>query len=131
MGHTWDIQVKIAKGVLILNLLIGAASLIVIRPFIPFIKGLAFGSLIAILNFRLLALTIDKAIKMPPHKAQTYSGSRYIVRFFINAVVIYISLKGEHINALGTIIGLISIKPIILKEGLFNEVKFFKKIFIK
>lgn len=131
MGQTWGIQVKIAKGVLLLNTAIAVFGFFIFKPWVPFLKGLIFGTIIAILNFRLLALTTEKAVKMPPHKAQVYAGTRYAIRYLINAIVLIISLKADYINALGTIIGLISIKPVVLKVGLFNDAKFFKNIFIK
>lgn len=135
MGHTWQLQVKIAKHVVILNLIINivilVASLFVNINAKAFIIGNVFGTLIAILNFRLLALATEKAVTLPPNKAQMYAGIRYVIRYAINISVLFVALKADYINALGTIIGLISIKPVILKEGLFDDKNFFKKIFIK
>lgn len=135
MGHTWELQVKIAKRVLILNLIINIlvliASLFLKINARAFIIGNIFGTLIAILNFRLLALATEKAVTLPPNKAQMYAGIRYVVRYAINIAVLFVALKADYINALGTVVGLISIKPVILREGLFNDINFFKKIFIK
>ncbi len=131
MGSTWDLQVRVAKGILVLNFAISILGLIFLDNPKTFITGIVFGSLIAILNFRLLALTTEKAVKLPEDKARTYAASRYVIRYIISGLVIFVSLKAEHINALGTVIGLISIKPIVFKEGLFNDKNFFKKIFIK
>lgn len=135
MGETWDLQVRIAKNVLILNFIINI--IVLIGSFFfkigvkEFAVGNIFGVLIAILNFRLLALTTEKAVTLPPNKAQTYAGFRYVVRYTITIAVLFIALKADYINALGTVIGLISIKPVVLREGISGDKNFFKKIFIK
>lgn len=129
MGLTWDTQLKIAKGVLITNTIIGIISIFFARPLLPFILGLIFGTLISILNFRLLALSVEKSVELEPAQAQVYAASRYMIRYFIVGLVIYISLRAEYINALGTIIGLLTQKFVILKCEAFNDKSFFKKIF--
>ena len=45
--------------------------------------GLIFGTSIAILAFRLLELSIKKAITMPPNVASTYARSQYMKRYLI------------------------------------------------
>lgn len=129
MGPTWDIQIKVAKGVLILNGLIALVSTFFITPWLPFFMGLLFGSLIGLLNFRLLSLTLEKAVKMPPGKAQAYASSQYFLRYIIMGAVIYISIQADYIHVLGTILGLISIKLVILKTELFSSKEFFQNIF--
>lgn len=129
MGLTWDTQLKVAKGVLIVNAIIGIISLFLIKPPLPFLLGLIFGTIISILNFRLLALTVEKSVKLEPSQAQTYAASRYMIRYFIVGIVLYISIKADYINVLGTIIGIITLKFVILKQEAFNDKEFFKKIF--
>lgn len=131
MGQTWETQLKVAKGVLILNSAIALFGILIFDPWTYFLRGLIFGTLIALLNFRLLALTVEKSVLLPPNRAQIYAGTRYIIRYIINGIVLVVSLKAENINVLGTIIGIVSIKPVVLKIGLFNDITFFKKIFIK
>ena len=128
MGLTWDTQFKIAKGVLIVNAIIGIISLFLIKTPLPFLLGLIFGTIISILNFRLLALTIEKAVKLEPGKAQTYTASRYMIRYFIVGIVLYVSIKANYINVLGTAIGMLTLKFVILKCEAFNDKEFFKKI---
>lgn len=131
MGYTWDLQIKVAKGVLLINLIIAIISIFAFDTWLPFIRGLAFGTFIGILNFRLLALTIEKSVQLPPNKAQMYAGSRYIIRYLITAVVLIVSLKADYINVIGTIIGLVSIKAVVLRMGLFNDLDFFINIIFK
>lgn len=90
------------------------------------ILGLTFGSIIAILNFRLLAISIQKSVDMPPSKAQVYSGLQYSIRMFIIFVVLIISAKQPHLNILGVALGLLGIKFIILFDKFVIQ-KFFRK----
>ena len=57
------------------------------------VLGLVFGTLIAILNLKLLAITINKTVSMPSTKAQIYSSSQYLIRMAIMAVVLFVSAK--------------------------------------
>jgi len=128
MGSTWDTVVKIAKGMLILNFIVAVISYFIFDSWAPFITGLLFGTIIAVLNFRLLSITLEKSVKMLPHQAQKYVASRYIIRFLLEGAVLFISLKADYINILGTIFGLISLKLIILKTEVFNNFKFYNNI---
>lgn len=129
MGSTLKTQVKIVKAMLIFNIIIAGLSYFIFNPWVPFITGLFFGTIISILNFRLLSITLEKAVYMLPEQAQKYTTSRYFIRYLLYGAVIFISLKAEYINVLGTILGLISLKLAILKAELFNDLQFFKNIF--
>ncbi|MGL5650421.1 MAG: ATP synthase subunit I [Paraclostridium sp.] len=102
------------KGILIIDLI--AAILIVFLSNSPkeMLTGLLFGSIIAMLNFRLLAISLQKSVTYPPAKAQIYSTSRYIIRMTIVGVVLFVSAKSPHISVIGTTIGLLSTKFSIL-----------------
>lgn len=88
------------------------------------LTGLIFGCIFAILNFRLLAVSLQKALSLSPAKAQIYASSRYIIRMTLTAVVILVSVKASHINLIGVVIGLLSPKFVILGSSLpFNKLK--------
>ncbi|ABR46575.1 hypothetical protein Amet_0345 [Alkaliphilus metalliredigens QYMF] len=127
----WKTQLRVVKGVLVLNVIIAILFFFAVKEPIPYIMGLLFGTIIVILNFRLLYLTLEKAVHMVPHKAQAYTASRYMVRYLVTGIVVYISIQAEHIHVLGTIAGLLSIKLVILKTELFNDKEYFKNIFKK
>ena len=128
MESLQGLQLKLIKGVLIFNIIVGVSSIFIFDPWVPFITGQVFGMIMSVLNFRLLSLTLQTAIKMEPAKAQVYAGSRYVIRFLLMGVVLFISIKADYINVLGTIIGLISLKLIILITQVFNNLQFFKNI---
>lgn len=124
-------QKSIAKRVFVVNTLAAFIGFFFIKPYMPFLTGIFFGTAIAILNFRLLYLTINRAVKMSPVKAQKYTVARYLIRYVLTALVILVSLRSPDINALGSVIGLITIKGVILQRDLLNDKRYFKNIFTR
>ena len=122
-------QKSIAKRVVVVNGVIGLAGILIIEPPIPFLTGLLFGTVVSVLNFRLLYLTIERAVRMHPERARKYTVSRYLIRYVLTALVIIVSINSPDINALGTVIGLIMLKLVILQRDLFNYKQYFKNIF--
>ncbi|GAA0700553.1 ATP synthase subunit I [Paraclostridium ghonii] len=119
MNISLEKQIKeVNKGIVIIDLI--AAILIVFLSNSPkeMLTGLVFGSIIAMLNFRLLAISLQKSVTYPTNKAQIYSTSRYIIRMIIVGVVLFVSAKSPHINIIGTTIGLLSTKFSILGKTL-------------
>lgn len=129
MNSIGETQIRIIKGVLIVNGIIGLVGILLVKPPMPFLTGLLFGTIISLLNFRLLSLTMKKAVEMQPHQAQVYATTRYMIRYFIIGMVLYISIKAEYIHVLGTFLGIITLKFVILKKELFNNKQYFKNIF--
>lgn len=109
---------EVTKGIIIYAIIISAISIFIPKETIHIMLGVVFGSIIAILNFRLLALTMEKAVDMPPGKAQIYTTGRYFLRMFIIGVVIFVSVKNPNINVLGTILGLVSTQIVIFVKKL-------------
>ena len=108
---------KLTKGIIVYDLLILLALAITFN----LNKQMVFGTLIAILNLKLLAITINKTVSMPSTKAQIYSSSQYLIRMAIMAVVLFVSAKAPHLNIVGTAMGLLSTKFVILTQKLLIE----------
>lgn len=89
---------KLTKGIIVYDLLILLALAITFNLNKQMVLGLVFGTLIAILNLKLLAITINKTVSMPSTKAQIYSSSQYLIRMAIMAVVLFVSAKAPHLN---------------------------------
>lgn len=107
--------------------IVAAIVLMIISQFsMPMFVGIIFGSVIAILNFRLLALTLEKAVTLPPGKAQAYTGIRYMVRLAITAVALIVSVKNSNLHIVGTAIGLVSTQVVIFIKTLIKS-KFKRK----
>lgn len=112
---------SVTKDVIVFDLIVLAILLFTSAFNKSMLLGLLFGTIIAVLNFRLLALTIEKSVSMPQSKAQVYSASRYILRMTIVGVVLLVSAKAPHINIIGVAIGLVSPKFVILARKLLID----------
>lgn len=104
-------------------------SLIVLDDSMKMVLGLIFGTAIGILNFIELEKTLIKSAKMEPGKAQTFAMAKYFLRYVIMAVVLFVSIKAPYVNVIGTIIGLLLIKFVIMATNLFNDKDYYKRIF--
>lgn len=126
-------HVKVAKevkavtiGVPIFDIVAVILLMIISKFSMPMLIGIIFGSVIAVLNFRLLALTLEKAVNLPPGKAQAYTGVRYMVRLTITAAALIVSVKNPNLHIIGTAIGLISTQVVIFIKTLIAS-KFKRK----
>ena len=106
----WQVA-KITAGVLVL---IGIGVLAIFRTdALPYMSGLMFGGGIGILMFRLLGITMEKAVKMSPGGAQAYVAVNYFIRMAIMGFVLFISVKLPSLNIFATAFGMISVKMVI------------------
>lgn len=122
MDVTLKETLKIIKGIILLDLIVLTTALLFKKLDVPFVNGLAFGSIYAILNFRLLALTIKKGVKMPPAKAQMYVSVNYFIRLALSALVIFIAIRADYINVLSAIIPMFFPKLIIIGLAITKKI---------
>lgn len=111
----------VTKGIIVYDLIVIILLLITSTFDKPMLLGLLFGTLIAMLNFRLLAITINKSVTMPVSKAQIYSSAQYMMRMLITGVVIFVSVKAPYLHVIGVAIGLLSPKFVILAKALLID----------
>ena len=110
--------VNINKGVLIYDVVIIIGLLLTSTFSTSMLMGLVLGTLVALMNFILLAKT------MSPNEAKLYASSRYTIRMIIVAVVLFISAKSEHLHLIGVFLGLIGPKVVILvRNNIFDKLK--------
>ncbi len=109
---------------------IAAVALIILFHSDPikYVLGLLFGLGIGILNFLELSRTLTRAVNLPPEKAQFFAMRKYILRYLIYAIVIWISIKSPYLHVLGTIIGILLVKFSIFFTQLFNDKNYFINI---
>lgn len=117
-------QLRIIKYSLFAMIAVMAVSFFVLKEPKPFIVGVLFGTLIGILNFRSMAIALEKAVKMNSGSASAYVTVMYFIRMGIYAAVIYLSIRAPYIHVLGTIIGLVTIKVVIQTE---NFIRFYRE----
>ena len=126
-------DVKVAKevkavtmGIPIFDAVVIVLLMMISKFSMPMLIGIIFGSVIAILNFRLLALSLEKAVDLPPGKAQAYTGVRYMIRLTITAAALIVSIKNPNLHIIGSAIGLISTQVVIFVKTLITS-KFKRK----
>jgi len=129
LNHSVELVLSIVKKAIFIIAILIIISFIFLDKPMTWVYGYIFGGLIGILNFILLAKTMEKAVSMPPHKAQGYASVNYFIRFVITGVVLIIAFKAEYINAVAAIVGIVLIKLIILVTNLFNDKEYYRRIF--
>ncbi|MGL5348836.1 MAG: ATP synthase subunit I [Peptostreptococcaceae bacterium] len=112
---------NVTKGIIAFDIIVLAILLITSNFNKPMILGLLFGTIIAILNFKLLAISVEKSVTMPQNKAQIYFSSRYVIRMIIVGVVLFVSATADHLSIIGVAIGLVSPKFVILARKLLID----------
>lgn len=120
LNKIWKTIFGVFKYVLLMDILAILVFFLLGKLDQPILVGILFGTLFSILNFSLLALTLDKAVEMGPEKAQLYASSRYFLRMGITALIVIISLKADYINTIGTIVGLIMPKMAIILSSMLG-----------
>lgn len=108
----------VIKHTIILNLFLAILLLAFFDKKSAF--GLLVGSIMGIINFHLLAISLQKAVKFTPTKAQAYMVVQYIFRYILWFTVFYVALKRQDVNLLTTIIGMLTIKLVILLSNIFK-----------
>ncbi|MGL4605990.1 MAG: ATP synthase subunit I [Eubacteriaceae bacterium] len=115
-----SLETKIMIGGGIITIIMMLFGLLTENP-LNFMLGVLFGGVFSILHFRLMQLTFQKAMAMPPAKAQKYVQTRYFLRFFITGVVIYIAIISPWLNIVGVILGLIAVKISLLINNFYSK----------
>lgn len=112
---------KVAKRAIILLLLIVGIFAFIFENPKPIMMGLIFGTLISILNFKLLDNTISKAIKMQPNSATIFTIGHYFARYIIYFIVLFVAAKADYLNLIATIAGLFIVKFVILGSNIIDK----------
>ncbi|MGL5694250.1 MAG: ATP synthase subunit I [Peptostreptococcaceae bacterium] len=113
--------INVNKGVLVYNIVVIAVLLLTSMLKTEMLLGLVLGTLVALMNFVLLAKAIEKSIDMSPNEAKLYASSRYSVRMMIIAVVLFVAAKSPKLNLIGVFLGLISPKIVILVRNKISD----------
>ena len=116
-----QLQKKIMLTAGVFSLLSLGLGLALVGNRAAYAYGLAFGSIISILMFLQTANAMAKSMDMPPHGAQKYIASRYAIRMVIYGLVLFVSIRADHINVLGTIIGFMSVKAGVMYLTIFKK----------
>lgn len=116
-----DIVISIIKRAIVVSLFVIGASFFLFEKPLAIINGYIFGSIISILNFKLLHNIINKLVFMPPNKASRYYARGYIAKYFIYFIVLLIAAYASYLNFVSAIIGLFLIKYVILFSVIMDK----------
>ncbi len=114
------------RSAVVLVIAIIAIAVIADNP-MPYILGLLFGMVINLLNFRLMSLSVTKALTYNQGRAQMYATVNYLVRYLIYGIVLYIAATADYIDLLSVVIGFFTVKLIIISDTFFDLLKGKKK----
>ena len=106
-----------------LCLVVSGVLLVALRDPKPAVLGWIFGCLIAMAMFKLMYLTLLRALDKPEAQAARYTGIHYLLRFAIYAVVLIVAAKAEYLSLVGTFFGLLSVKYVILFRNMFDYLR--------
>lgn len=118
-------QVKwVTKGIVVFDIIIIAILVITGNFSGPMVTSIIFGSLIAMLNFRLLAINIERSLSpevASKFKTQLKSSFGYVTRMAISIAVLFVSVKAPHLNVFGSALGLVSPQFVIFIKKLLID----------
>ena len=114
--------IKIFKGIVVLDVIFIAIIYILGKFDIPMLQGILIGSVYALLNFRLIAVSLNRAVQMSPGRAQVFAGVSYVGRLALTAAIILAAIKVDYINAFGVIVPMFFPKIIIVSSAINRKV---------
>lgn len=116
-----DIIIKIYKRTLIVSFIIMGVIFFTFKNPKAIVLGYVFGLIISMLSFKLLDNTINKAVKMMPGKANSYTFRHYILRYVIYFIVLLVAVEAEYLNLLATLFGLLMVKFTIVVSAIVDK----------
>ena len=113
----------IIKRSVILVIIMSLAILAIFKEPKPHIYGLLFGSIINMLNFRLMYLSTKKAMSLNMKRAQMHVTINYLLRYITYGLVLVIAAKADYISLYTVILGIFTIKIVIISDAFYDTIK--------
>ncbi len=82
--------------------------------------GLTFGTVMAVLNFFLLAGTLERSMQMHPQKARVYVTSHYLLRYGLFFLILLTAMKRVDMDFLWAVAGLLIPKAVIYAGNFYD-----------
>ena len=122
MDTTLRETIKLLKGIIVLDIIFIAIIYILGKFDISMFQGILIGSVYTLLNFRLIAVSLKRAVQMSPGRAQVFAGVSYVGRLALTAAIILAAIKVDYINAFGVIVPMFFPKIIIVSSAINRKV---------
>ncbi|WP_459835828.1 ATP synthase subunit I [Halanaerobaculum tunisiense] len=84
------------------------------------VAGILVGGIISVINFHLLTTSLQKAVQFQSTKAGIYTFVQYILRYLLWGSTLYIALQRPDVNLMTVIVGMLTVKAVILVVNVFN-----------
>ena len=89
----------------------------------PFALGFLVGGLVSVLNFRLMVMTLNKAIRRSAGNAVTVVSSNYYLRYLIYGLVLIIAVKQGSMNYVAVAAGFLVVKAVVIVSVILDSFK--------
>lgn len=89
---------------------------------ISYALGFASGGIVCLINFRLMIKTINSMLERVTYSKAFFSGI-FCIRLFITVFVLWYALESEALNLFTTVIGMLSVKTVIIAGEIIRHVK--------
>jgi DMSO reductase anchor subunit len=122
MFNDHNLSYTIIKRTIVYTLIIIGIILLSFKEPKPYVLGFVFGTSIGILGFRLLELTIRKAVTMPPKRASAYTMGQYMIRYFIYGIVLVVAALADYLSFPAAVLGLLMIKIVIITYAVYDNI---------
>lgn len=122
MDTTLRETIKLLKGIIVLDIIFIAIIYILGKFDISMFQGILIGSVYTLLNFRLIAVSLKRAVQMSPGRAQIFASISYMGRLALTAAIILAAIKVDYINAFGVIVPMFFPKIIIVGSAINRKV---------
>lgn len=86
----------------------------------PTIKGFTLGSLISMVLFKHMYLTLNRGLSMEAARASRYVSVQYAIRYLIYGITLTVAAKAPYLSLLGTFCGLLIMKVTIQLNNFYE-----------
>lgn len=85
------------------------------------VLGLILGTVYTLLNFRMLAIAVVKAVYRPPHKAKTYMKVQYLIRYTLTGIVLTLGFAAPYLNPIAVAAPMLAPRFSLMACGIFGK----------
>lgn len=89
----------------------------------PLVAGWVFGSVVSMLMFKLMYLTLLQVVEKEEGKASRFAAFHYLLRYLLYGAVLVVAAKAEYLHLVTTFFGLLSVKYVILIRNMFDYLR--------
>lgn len=120
-GIALDETLRLIPWYILLDALVFALFAAVGAELLSVLLGLAAGSAYALLNFYLLGMTVEKALKKPPEKAKRYMTANYFIRYAALFAILAVFFLAGFLNPIAALVPFLYVKVIFLIKSFRKE----------